>query len=108
MSETMCTYEHINEFVNCRFWDEEVPFTPESRVAVHEHMKKLKQKEDQKKYVRIYCIGEITYSEHVRIYCIGEITYSGNSHYICDLDTSANLRNHEYLFIKLKSVYMIV
>lgn len=36
--------------VNCRFWDEEVPFTPESRVAVHEHMKKLKEKEDQKKY----------------------------------------------------------
>ncbi|XP_062576752.1 uncharacterized protein LOC134238646 [Saccostrea cucullata] len=31
-----------------KFWEEEVPFTPESRVAVHEHMKKLKQKEDQK------------------------------------------------------------
>lgn len=31
-----------------KFWEEEVPFTPESRVAVHEHMKKLKQKEEDK------------------------------------------------------------
>lgn len=36
--------------VKFRFWDEEVPFTPESRVAVHEHMKKLKQKDEDKKY----------------------------------------------------------
>ncbi|XP_036367229.1 radial spoke head 10 homolog B-like isoform X2 [Octopus sinensis] len=28
------------------FWDEKVPFTPESRIQVHEHMRKLKEKED--------------------------------------------------------------
>lgn len=31
-----------------KFWNEEVPFTPESRISVHEHMKKVKEKEEKK------------------------------------------------------------
>ena len=33
----------------CRYWEEKVAFTPESRVKVHEHMKEVKQKEEEKK-----------------------------------------------------------
>jgi hypothetical protein len=31
-----------------RFWDEKVPYTPESRIRVHEYMKE-KQKREEKK-----------------------------------------------------------
>ena len=31
-----------------RFWDEKVAFTPESRVAVHEHMKQKRERQENK------------------------------------------------------------
>ncbi|KAK3090140.1 hypothetical protein FSP39_009461 [Pinctada imbricata] len=40
--------DEMTEEKDKEFWEEKVPFTPESRVAVHEHMKKVKEKEDKK------------------------------------------------------------
>lgn len=31
------------------FWNEKVPFTPESRVRVHEHMQQVKKRDEMKK-----------------------------------------------------------
>lgn len=31
------------------FWNEKVPFTPESRVKVHEHMQKVRKRDEKKK-----------------------------------------------------------
>jgi hypothetical protein len=62
-----------------------------------------------------YHFEKFSYAKHVLAYPISwEILYSGkitrgeNFRYIRDLNTSANLRNREYLYIKLKNVCVIV
>jgi hypothetical protein len=50
------------------------------------------------------------YFLYVFVVCVlysGKITRGGNFRYIGDLNTSANLRNCEYLYIKLKNVCVI-
>ena len=32
----------------CSFWQEKTAYTPESRLAVHNHLKELKEKEEKK------------------------------------------------------------
>jgi len=39
-----------------RFWEEKVPYTPESRLKVHEHMKAKRDKEEKKKYVTFFLL----------------------------------------------------
>jgi hypothetical protein len=34
-------------FVLLRFWEEKTAYTPESRLAVHEHMKKTREREER-------------------------------------------------------------
>jgi len=36
-----------------RFWEEKVPYTPESRVRVHEHLKAKREKEEKKEFVAL-------------------------------------------------------
>lgn len=40
-----------NEDDDRKFWDEKVPFTPESRVEVHEHMRKVRERDAPKEQV---------------------------------------------------------
>ena len=35
------------KLITFRFWQEKVAFTPESRKAVHEHMKEVKKREEK-------------------------------------------------------------
>jgi len=35
----------------CRFWEEKVLYTPESRLRVHEHMKAKREKQEKKRFV---------------------------------------------------------
>ena len=37
-----------------RFWEEKVPYTPESRVRVHEHLKAKREKEEKKEFVALW------------------------------------------------------
>lgn len=45
--ERKCYISCVNVYY-CSFWQEKVPYTPESRIDMHNHLKELKEKEEKK------------------------------------------------------------